>query len=68
MATMQHADFAQHQDADHVDDVDIGAELPEMENALLGNDAADQEGDEDNDGHRAPADIVELMHHRRETE
>ena len=35
----QHADFAQHQNADHVDDIGIGAELAEMEEALLGDDA-----------------------------
>ena len=35
IADQQHADFAQHQHADHVDDEDVGAELAEMENALL---------------------------------
>ena len=39
----EHADFAQHQDADHVDDVDVGAEGAETENALLRDDGADQE-------------------------
>ncbi len=39
----EHADFAQHQDADHVDDIDFGAESAEMENALLRDDGADQE-------------------------
>ena len=68
MADDQHADFAQHQDADHVDDVDVGAEFAEMEDALLRDDAADQEGDQQDDRHRAPADIVELVHHRGETE
>ena len=64
----QHADLAQHQDADHVDDVDVGAEFAEMEQALLRDDAADQERDEQDDRHRAPGDIVELMHQRGETE
>ena len=64
----QHADLAQHEDADHVDDVLLGAELAEMEEALLGDDAADQEGDEQNDRHRLPADAVELMDGRGEAE
>ena len=68
IADDQHADLAQHQDADHVDDVDVGAEFAEMENALLRDDAADQEGDQQDDRHRAPADIVELVHHRGEAE
>ena len=62
----QHADLAQHQDADHVDDVDVGAEFAEMENALLRDDGADQERDQQDDRHRPPADIVELMYHRGE--
>ena len=62
----QHADLAQHQDADHVDHVLVGAELAEMEEALLGDDAADQERDEQNDRHRLPGDPIEMMHGRRE--
>ena len=68
METIKHAEFAQHQNADHVDHVDVGAEFAEMENALLRDDAADQKRDEQDDRHRAPADIVELMHHRGEAE
>ena len=68
IADDQHADLAQHQDADHVDDVDVGAEFAEMEDALLRDDAADQEGDQQDDRHRAPADMVEMMHHRGEAE
>ena len=64
----QDADFAQHQDADHVDDIDVGAEFAEVEDALLRDDAADQERDQQDDRHRAPADIVELVHHRGEAE
>src|SRR5580692_9133807 len=64
----QHADFAQHQHAQHVDDEDIGAELAEVENALLGNDAADQEGDQSDDRHRAPAHLFEMMHGRGQPE
>ena len=39
-----------------------------MEEALLGDDAADQERDEQDDRHRLPADPVEMMHGRREAE
>ena len=39
-----------------------------MEHALLRDDAADQERDQQDDRHRAPADAVEVMHHRGETE
>ena len=42
----QHADFAQHQHADHVDDVDVRSELAEMENALLRENRADQNRDQ----------------------
>ena len=57
----QHADLAQDQNADQVDDVMLGAELAEMEDALLGDDAADQKGDQQDDGHRLPGDAVELV-------
>jgi len=39
----------------HIDHEDVSAEPAEMEDALLGDDAADQEGDQDNDRHRAPS-------------
>ncbi len=64
----QHADLAQHQDADHVDDIGFGAELAEVEDALLGDDAADQEGDQHHDRHREPADAIELVDRRGEAE
>ena len=35
----QHAEFAQQQDADQVDDEDLRAEVAELEGALLGDDA-----------------------------
>ena len=68
MQTISTPSLAQHQDADHVDDVDVGAEFAEMEYALLRDDAADQKGDQQDDRHRAPADIVELVHHRGQAE
>ena len=60
----QHAEFAQHQDADHVDDVGVGAEFAEMEDALLRDDGADQEGDQHHDRDRLKADLVELIDQR----
>ena len=62
------ADLAQHQDADHVDHVELGAEAAEVEDALLRDDAAEQERDQQDDRHRLQADAVEVMHHRGEAE
>ena len=39
-----------------------------MEEALLGDDAADQEGDQQHDRHRLPADPVQVMHGGGEAE
>ena len=64
----QHADLAQHQDAQHVDHEDIRAEFAEMKDALLGDDAADQKGDQHDDRHRAPAHLLEMMHGRGQAE
>jgi hypothetical protein len=60
----QHADLAQHQHAEHIDHEDVGAELAEVKDALLRDDAADQEGDQHDDRHRAPADLFEVVHGR----
>src|SRR6187551_595350 len=40
----QHADLAQHQDADEIHGVKLGAELAEMEDSLLSDNPADEEG------------------------
>jgi hypothetical protein len=58
----QHADLPEHEDADHVDHVHVGAELAKVEDALLGDDGADQKGDQEHDGHGLPADPVQLVH------
>ena len=58
----EHADLAQDEDAQHVDDVGLGAEPAEMEKALLRDDAADQESDQQDDGDRLQADAIEVMH------
>jgi hypothetical protein len=60
-ADNQHADFTQHQNADHVDDVDVGAEFTKMKNALLRQDRADQKRNQKNNRHGAPADKVDLI-------
>ena len=64
----QHADLAQDQNADHVDDIVFGPEPAEVEETLLGDDAADQEGNQHDDGRGLPADAIELMHQRGEAE
>ena len=57
----EHADLAQDENADEVDGVHFRAELAEVEDALLRDDGADQESDEQDDRHRLPADAVELI-------
>ncbi len=39
-----------------------------MEQALLGNDTADQEGNQDHDRYCVPAHLLQVMHHRGEPE
>ena len=51
----------QDEDAKHVDNENIRAEFPEMKDALLRYNAADQEGDENDDRNRAPANLLEMM-------
>ena len=64
----EHAEFAQDEDADEVDDEGRGAELLELEDALLGDDAADQERDQHDDRHAAIGDLLELVDDRRAAE
>ena len=68
IATKQHAELAQHQHAEHVDHENVGAELTEMEDALLRDDAADQKRDQHHDRHRAPAHLLEMMDGRGQAE
>ena len=49
----RHAEFAQDQDADEVDDEDCRAEPPQLENALLRDDRADKKIYQDDDGDAA---------------
>jgi hypothetical protein len=67
-ANDQHADLAQHQHRDHVDDIHVGTEGAETENALLRQNGADHESREHDDRHRAPADLFQMMHDRREAQ
>ena len=41
-----------------------GAELDQLEDTLLGDDAADQERDQHDDGHATIGDLLQLVHHR----
>ena len=59
------AEFAQDQDADQVDDERRRAEPNELENALLRDDAADQERDQHDDRHALIGDLLELVDDRR---
>ena len=65
MATISTPISRKHEDANHVDDILVGAELAEMKKALLGDDAADQEGNEQNDRHGSPADPVQADERRK---
>ena len=58
----QHADFAQDEDADHVDDVGIRSKFPEVENSLLGNDASDQKRDQHDDRNGLPANAIQVIY------
>ncbi len=64
----EHRQFAQDEDAGEVDDERRRAELHELENALLGHDAADEERDQDDDRHPAIGDLLELIDDRRAAE
>ncbi len=46
---------------DHVDDVVVGTEFPEMEKALLRDDASDQKCDQYDDRYRLPRHAIELI-------
>ena len=61
---IKHAKFAQTQDANQIDGVGGGAEAGELEDALLGDDRADQEVDQHDDRHAAQPVHLEVMHHR----
>ena len=60
----QHAQFAQHQHADQVDGIGRGAEAAKLENALLRDDAADQEIDRHDDRHGAQREVFHVENHR----
>ena len=64
----QHAELAHRDPADQVDGVDLGAELGELDRALLGDDDADEEAHQADDPERAHADDVEALDHRVQAE
>ena len=57
----QRRQFAHGDPADQVDGVDLGAELLELDRALLADDDADQEAHQPDDAERAHADDVEAL-------
>ena len=61
IATIEHAEFAQDQHADEIDDIFLGAELTKIEKALLRDDGADHESDQQNDRNGLPAHPFEMM-------
>ena len=61
----QHAEFAQHEDADEVDDEDVGAEIGQLVGALLGDDRADDGRHQHHDRDGADAHAVDLVEDRR---
>ena len=64
MATSKHADLAQDENTDQIDRVVASAEPAEMENALLGDNPADQDGDQRYDRNGLKADTIELIDQR----
>ena len=64
----QHAELAHRDPADEVDGVDLGAELGELDRALLGDDDADEEAHQADDPERADPDDVEARYDRVEAE
>ena len=62
----QHAHLAQHQDADQVDDENLGAEIAKLVGALLRHDRADDGRHQNHDGKRADAHPVDLVDDRRD--
>ena len=64
----QHAQFLHRRAADQVDRVDFGAELAELDRALLGDDDADEEAHQPDDAERLDADHLELLGDRVQPE
>src|SRR5471032_170465 len=58
----QHAELAEHADADSFDGKGFGAELAELLHTLVGDHHADQEAEHANDGQRLDPDLVHLAH------
>ena len=56
------------QHTQHIDYKYVCSKLAELEEALLGDNAPDQKGDEDHDWNSPPADLFNVMDHRGEAE
>ena len=61
----QHAELAQHADGHQVDHEDVGAELAQLLRAQVGDDDADEKGDERHDRDRGDAGVVHVPRDRR---
>ena len=68
MAVISTPSLAQHQDADQVDDEDVGAEIAQLEGALLRDDGADDGRHQHDDRNGADAHAVDLVDDRREVD
>ena len=60
----QHAELPQAEHADQIDRIGRGAETRELEDALLGDDRADEKIDQRDDRHAAQRIHLEVIHHR----
>ena len=60
----QHPQFPQHGDADHVDRIDAGTELLQLQRAHEGDDDTDQEGEQADDRQSVEARGLEMMEGR----
>ena len=61
----QYAHFAQHRNRHQIDDEDIGAEPRELLRPQIGDDHADQKGDQRDDGNGRDAGFVDMPRNRR---
>src|SRR5579883_478100 len=62
------AELAQDGDAEQVDGVELGAEAPQLVGALEGEDDADEEGEEPDDGQRVDPRLLHMRDERRKAQ
>ncbi len=61
MAVSRHGNLAEHADTQKVDGEDLGAELPQLLDALIGEHHADQEAEQPDDGQGVDAGLLDLI-------